>query len=48
MNIRITEIYLHDLGGDREAAGIFESITQEVTHSLHSDTEKGLPFTVIP
>ena len=29
MDIRTTEIYLHDLGVDREAAGIFEDITHE-------------------
>lgn len=29
MNIRTTEIYLHDLGVDRKAAGIFEDITHE-------------------
>ncbi|WP_302785420.1 tyrosine-type recombinase/integrase, partial [Bilophila wadsworthia] len=32
MNIRTTEIYLHDLGVDREAAGIFEDITHGITH----------------
>ena len=30
-NLRTTEIYLHDLGVDREAAGIFEDITHGIT-----------------
>jgi integrase len=32
MNLRTTEIYLHDLGVDRGAAEIFESHTHEITH----------------
>ena len=42
MNIRTTEIYLHDLGVDREAAGIFEDITHKITHSENECTKKGL------
>lgn len=41
MNLRTTEIYLHDLGVDREAADVFESITHKITHSQDEKTEKG-------
>ncbi|HIW79410.1 MAG TPA: hypothetical protein H9874_09755, partial [Candidatus Bilophila faecipullorum] len=39
-NLRTTEIYLHDLGVDRKAAGIFESITNEITNGKSSTNEK--------
>ena len=41
MNLRTTEIYLHDLGVDRGAADVFESITHKITHSNDNDKEKG-------
>ena len=31
-NLKTTEIYLHDLGVDREAASIFENITNRITN----------------
>lgn len=36
-NLKTTEIYLHDLGVDREAAGIFEGITNEITNGITND-----------
>ena len=39
-NLRTSEIYLHDLGVDRKAAGIFESITNEITNGKSSTNEK--------
>ena len=33
-NLKTTEIYLHELGVDRGAAGIFEAITNGVTNEL--------------
>lgn len=37
-NLKTTEIYLHDLGIDREAANIFEAITHKITHG-NNDTQ---------
>lgn len=31
-NLKTTEIYLHDLGVDREAASVFEDITNRITN----------------
>ena len=42
MNIRTTEIYLHDLGVDRGVADIFESITNHITNDANLNTEKGV------
>ena len=39
-NLRTTEIYLHELGVDRKAADVFESIT----NGKSSTNEKGLTF----
>lgn len=44
MNLKTTEIYLHELGVDREAADIFEAITHKITHSPKQDTKKGSTF----
>lgn len=41
MNLRTTEIYLHDLGVDRGAAAVFEAITNKITNSDDSTKEKG-------
>ena len=41
MNLRTTEIYLHDLGVDRGAAAVFEAITNKITNSDDSPKEKG-------
>ena len=41
MNIRTTEIYLHDLGVDIESASIFEAITHEITHETDSGKKEG-------
>lgn len=40
MNLRTTEIYLHDLGVDRGAAEIFEAITNRITNSAEIANEK--------
>lgn len=40
MNLKTTEIYLHELGVNREAADIFDAITHKTTHSQKSDTKK--------
>ena len=44
-NLKTTEIYLHDLGVDIEAAAIFESITNRITNRTAEGEEKG--FTVL-
>ncbi len=41
-NLKTTEIYLHDLGVDREAATIFEDITNRIT-----DEKKSAPEVVV-
>ena len=38
-NLKTTEIYLHDLGVDREAATIFEDITNRITNEKKSVPE---------
>lgn len=43
-NLKTTEIYLHDLGVDMGAAGIFESITHEITHETEKDKKEGGHF----
>ncbi len=35
-NLKTTEIYLHDLGVDREAASVFEDITNRITNGENS------------
>lgn len=39
-NLKTTEIYLHDLGVDREAADVFEAITNQITNCESSTNEK--------
>lgn len=39
-HLKTTEIYLHDLGVDREAADVFEDITHKITHEDFSGNEK--------
>jgi hypothetical protein len=48
MNLKTTEIYLHDIGVDRTAAKIFESITHEITHQIFFAEKWGCYFTVTP
>ena len=43
-NLRTTEIYLHELGVDRKAADVFESITNEITNGKSSTNEKRAYF----
>lgn len=43
-HLKTTEIYLHDLGVDREAADVFEGITHKITHEEFSGNEKGATF----
>lgn len=40
-NLKTTEIYLHELGVDTEAATLFETITHQITHQEDSPKEKG-------
>lgn len=40
-NLKTTEIYLHDLGVDIEAANVFEAITNEITNSQQKDKKEG-------
>ena len=40
-NLKTTEIYLHDLGVDTEAAAIFEAITNKITNSQPEDEKEG-------
>ena len=42
MNIRATEIYLHELGVDRGVADIFKVITNQITNEPEADKEKGV------
>ena len=42
MNIRTTEIYLHELGVDRGVADIFEAITNQITNEDENNKEKGV------
>ena len=42
MNIRTTEIYLHELGVDRGVADIFETITNQITNEDENCEEKGV------
>ena len=46
MNLRTTEIPLHDLVVDREAAAVFEGITNRITNGDDSPKRKGLLFPV--
>lgn len=39
-HLKTTEIYLHDLGVDREAADVFEAITHKITHKNKAAHEK--------
>lgn len=39
-NLKTTEIYLHDLQVDRDAAGVFETITNQITNCESSTNEK--------
>ena len=41
MNIRTTEIYLHDLGVDMGVGDIFDAITNKITNRPHEEKEKG-------
>lgn len=40
MNLRTTEIYLHDLGVDTETVVFFEAITNRITNSDDLPKEK--------
>ena len=40
-NLKTTEIYLHDLGLDIEAAAIFEAITNRITNRPAEDEKEG-------
>ena len=42
VNLKTTEIYLHDLGVDVGAAAIFEAITHEITHKNDFGEKEGL------
>ena len=44
VTLRTTEIYLHELGVDRKAADVFESITNEITNGKSSTNEKRAYF----
>ena len=39
-NLKTTEIYLHDLKVDRDTAGVFETITNQITNCESSTNEK--------
>lgn len=40
-NLKTTEIYLHELGVDRETGDVFEAITNQITNCQSSTNEKG-------
>lgn len=41
MNLKTTEIYLHDLEVDRDATDIFGDITYKIMYGDSEDKEKG-------
>ena len=41
MNMRTTELYLHDLGVDVKSVSVFEAITHEITYEDNSAKKEG-------